>query len=325
MQRLSTSARYVVILLATLVLALSFSLANALFFDRGAVVRCNPDGIDAHTYMAGCSAAYFGDYEHAALYFGLEPEAVAAMKKADVLILGNSRAMWAFSTEATDAAFRKLGLSYYVLGFGADERMRFAAALMARHGLKPKAVIINADPFFIDATNPENEAILSGRMETLVPNLMRRSAQRWLAAWCANPDRFFAASTCKEASLFRSASDGRWRLQHYLNRTTRNPITPNTDFLIERKDRFVEAARSFRDVLNLPAQCVVLTSVPSNLQTENVARTVSSALGWPYIEPKLSDLRTIDDSHLAPEQAERWSSAMLAAAADTLSRCLRGN
>jgi hypothetical protein len=317
------SKRYVAILLITLVAALSLSFANALFFDRDAIIRCNPDGMDAHTYMAGCSAAYFGDYEHAALFFGLEPEAIAHMKQAQVLVLGNSRAMWAFSTEATDKAFRKLGLSYYVLGFGSDEKMRFASALISRHALKPKAVIIDADPFFVDATNPEYESIIAGRTETLVPNLMRYYIQRWLASWCANPGRIFASSTCKDPALFRSTLDGRWRLQHYTNRTQRNPISPNPDFQMEKTGRFIEAARGFGEQLGLPAECVILTSVPSNLQTEKAAQAIAGAMGWPYLEPKLPDLRTIDDSHLTPESADRWSAALVAEAGSNLSRCTK--
>ncbi len=323
MQRPLTPRVYLAILLVTLLGALAGCFANMLFFSRDAIVRCNPDGVDAHHYMAGCSSAYFGDYEHPALFFGLEPEANASMKRADVLVLGNSRAMWAFSTQATDTSFRKSGLSYYVLGFGADEKMRFASALIKRHELRPRAVIINADPFFVDKTNPEYDVIIEGRFETLLPNLMRRYVQRWLASWCANPQRLFAASTCKEPSLFRSTTDGRWGLQHYTSRTERDPINLNPDFQLEGVDQFVANARRFRDLLGLAPECVILTSVPSNLQTENAARAIAGKLGWRYIEPKLTDLRTIDGTHLAPESAERWSAALFALIGHTMSSCIQ--
>src|SRR5690349_12039247 len=49
-------------------------------------------------FLAFCESPRYGDYEHGAYYFDLEPEAIEALKKAEVLFLGNSRAQFAFST-----------------------------------------------------------------------------------------------------------------------------------------------------------------------------------------------------------------------------------
>ena len=70
------------------------------------------------------------------------------MKKADVLFLGNSRALFAFSSDAIANFFGKGKLRYYVLAFGTGETSQFAGALIRRYDLHPKVLVINADPFF---------------------------------------------------------------------------------------------------------------------------------------------------------------------------------
>src|ERR1700730_14891282 len=178
MQKVTGPQRYVLVLLATVAAALTLNLLNSIFIDKDAMIRCDANDLTDRNYMAGCSAAYFGDYEHAALYFGLEPEANDHMVAAQVLLLGNSRLMWAFSTKATDKAFHDLDIRYYLLGFGANERVRFPSAIIRKYQLRPKAVIVNADPFFIDVTNPEYESIISNRVETRLPALFKKYFQR---------------------------------------------------------------------------------------------------------------------------------------------------
>lgn len=313
--------RYVFILLATVAIAIVLIFINALFVDKDAFIRCNASELKADNYIAGCSAAYFGDYEHAALAFGLEPRASANLAAAQVLLLGNSRMMRAFSTQAADDAFHRLGVRYYLFGFGANERSRFPGAIFSKQKLAPKAVIINADPFFVDATNPEYESIVAGRTEAWLPALFKKYAQRWLRDFCVNPQRPFADSTCKLPAVYRSVNDGRWQLQQFNNLRERFPVVSDPNRAVEQSDKFIDVAQKFAQLLGIPAHCVILTSVPSDIETENAARNVAKALGFSFIAPKVDGLFTTDRSHLAPESAEAWSSAMLRDAASTIRSC----
>jgi hypothetical protein len=314
------SKRYVVALLATVAVAFMLVIINALVIDKDAVIRCDARDLRADNFIVGCSA-YFGEYDHAALAFGLEPRASANLAAAQVLFLGNSRLMHAFSTQATGDAFRRLGVTYYLLGFGSNERSRFAAAVLRRQNLRPRAVIINADPFFVDATNPEYEPIIAGRTEALLPAVFRKYAQRWLHEFCVNPQRMFPSSTCNLPASYRSADDGRWQLPKSDNLRDRVPVASNPNLSVEQSGKFIAVARQFVQLLDIPSRCIILTSVPSDLETENAARKVASALDFTFIAPKVDGLATIDRSHLAPESAEAWSEIMLRDAAATIRSC----
>src|ERR1700723_2934218 len=64
-------------------------------------------------YLGYCNAAGFGDYDHGAFWFDLEPAAVRFAADADVLFLGSSRMEFALSTITTDHWFSSAGLSHY--------------------------------------------------------------------------------------------------------------------------------------------------------------------------------------------------------------------
>ena len=71
----------------------------------------------------------YGDYEHGAFWFGLEP-ALDFASKADVLFLGNSRMQKAFSTTASADWFSAASAKYYLMGFSYGEHVSFAEMLL---------------------------------------------------------------------------------------------------------------------------------------------------------------------------------------------------
>src|SRR5690349_13478475 len=111
---------------------------------------CELRDLRANEYLSACSHPIFQDYEHGALFYDLEPPAGDRMRKADVIFLGSSRTQAGWHTEALERNLSQTGISFYMLGFGFDEKMTFPKALIERQGLHPKVVVINADPFFVD-------------------------------------------------------------------------------------------------------------------------------------------------------------------------------
>ena len=100
------------------------------------------------TFRAYCMSPYYGAYEQGAYWLDLEPAAIAHLKKAEVLFLGNSRAQFGFSTDKIRDYFGARGIPFYVMGFSYGESSYFAIALIEKYHLKPKLVVIDADPFF---------------------------------------------------------------------------------------------------------------------------------------------------------------------------------
>src|ERR1700693_1381297 len=62
------------------------------------IISCSPEGYDSDHYLGYCQTEGYGDYEHGAFWFGLEPAALDFAKRADVLFVGESKLQYAFST-----------------------------------------------------------------------------------------------------------------------------------------------------------------------------------------------------------------------------------
>ena len=73
---------------------------------------------DPGTYIAECNQPNFGDYEHGAFYYDLEPGLASSLKSADVLFVGSSQSQIGFSTNSTRHFFQQRGVRYYLMGFG---------------------------------------------------------------------------------------------------------------------------------------------------------------------------------------------------------------
>ncbi len=98
---------------------------------------CQASGYGSDRYAAYCQATRYGDYDHGAFWFGLEPAAIAAATNAEVLFLGNSRMQFGFSTEATYEWFSSLAAPYFLLGFSHNGNYTFAAPLLRSSTRRP--------------------------------------------------------------------------------------------------------------------------------------------------------------------------------------------
>jgi len=92
-------------------------------------------------------------------------------------------------------------------------------------------------------------------------------------------------------------------------------------------DDYVEYGRVFVSRLPVSRDCIVLTNVPTEERTvgtgAGTAKAIAAALGLDLIAPELDHLRTFDGYHLDRQSAERWSSALMAAAGPTILKCLK--
>ena len=101
----------------------------------------------ADDFLAYCRSLGYVDYEHGALYYGLEPKVRESIRAAQVLFLGSSRIQAAFAANAVREYFRARNIRYFVLGFGYGEVSAFELPVMERSGASPKLIVINADEF----------------------------------------------------------------------------------------------------------------------------------------------------------------------------------
>ena len=147
---------YVVVLVA--VLAAAFGTKIRL---RG-VFAC-PASYGSSAYLSDCNAAGYGDYDHGAFWFGLEQQAQQAAREARVVVLGNSRTQFGFSSPVTVRWFEERSIPFYLLGFSHYESVTFVTPILTKVRPRASAYVINADRFFADWLSPTSHRIVYER------------------------------------------------------------------------------------------------------------------------------------------------------------------
>jgi len=273
--------------------------------------ECHPAGYSEDHYMAYCHTTRYGDYEHYALYNATEPQAVNALKQADVLFLGNSNTQYAFSTRAIIDYFDRPDSSHYVMGFGQGAQSPVALSVIKKHALQPQMVVANIDPFFSTETNGTFQRILDEGNTLKTEFVKKQKLQLWQSRVCADADSRWNRWVCqgRAETLYRSKKNGHW-LTDYYRENLQYPVSESDD-LLNTLDAATAAANDFIKSMNIKRECVVLTVTPRTGTPIAFAKQLAAGLQLPLIMPELDNLVTIDHSHLDKQSAERWSSAFV--------------
>ena len=280
---------------------------------------CDTAGYRQHAFLSNCLNEYFGDYEHGAYYYQLEPEAIEALRKAEVLFLGNSRSQFAFSSDVTAEFFAKQGIPYYLLGFAYVQTSEFPLRLIKRLALHPKLLVINADPFFSHIFKGPAQQVVDGSASARFDYTLKRWFQSIHPALCRSLPRLCQP---KQATIYRDMRDGRWLWLSTFSDDKSLPISEPIAIPQRLIDDAISVGRDFINQIGIDKACVVLTGIPTRVSSAEAATQIAQALGVKYIEPSLSGLATIDGEHLNVESANRWSRAFLPQLQDTIRHCL---
>jgi hypothetical protein len=311
-----------------LVVFVPAALLGALLLGLGRItidnIDCKSNKYREGDFLAYCQSKHYGDYEHGALYYGLEPGIGDNIRAAKVIFLGSSMTQAAFSTKAVRAYFDKHGLRFFLMGFSYGDASPFALALLKRWKPSPKVLVINANPFFASERAVSEPALetFEGKPAFLWRLTLKMMFQRAHRVLCAA-----ASFLCRESepSIFRSARDGQWDwIGPYVAERT-IPIDPAT--LKPLPPDQIEASRQwgekFLDEVGLDRRCVVLTGVPTPLaDTGAIAKALAEALQTSSIFPPVDGLASVDGGHLNLASAERWSGQFVEALTPILQDCL---
>jgi hypothetical protein len=279
------------------------------------IFACRANGYGLDWYLAYCQAAGFGDYEHGAFWFELERGVSDAATNADVLFLGNSRAQFGFSTDATARWFSSPAASHYLLGFSYYETYLFESALLRRIRPHAKVYVINLDEFFEPTESVPARMVMQDR-ESETRYERKRRWQRVHRVICGSLPKVCG----DERVIFRSRATGAWLGEG--GRSHSLPVSYGDAVDRAMEDRYTSTGRDFLATLSVNRECVILTFVPKPGSGIGTAKTIAAALGVPFVAPELEGLRTFDGSHLDRESAERWSIAFFEAAGPQIRTCL---
>jgi hypothetical protein len=310
---------YIVAVLAAMVGAFAFHMRNAGIF------ACPATAYGENRYLGYCQGSAYGDYDHGALWFGLEPGVRESAAAADVLFLGNSRMQFGFSAPALGDWFAGNGASYYLLGFSHNETTKFTQPLL--EGLQPRAraYVISVDKFFFERESPPAGEVMHGG------DARARYAAK--QAWQA-PHRLLCGALpalCgNEISFFRQRDTGAWSydgsngIVSEVIESDRPVYAGGDPKLMAQVADNAREFEAFLDGLGVPEGCVLLTYVPSTENNRRLANAIAVALGLELLAPQGEGLRTIDGSHLDRESAETFTTDFLALAGPRLAQCLDG-
>jgi hypothetical protein len=286
------------------IVVFSFLIAFAYHLRTFTILACQADGYSNDRYLAYCNGGGYGDYEHGAFWFDLEPAALDFASKAEVLFLGNSRVQVGFSTAATADWFSTASARYYLMGFSYNANMLFEEEILRRID------------FFEQYETPPVKAILHD------PNArLRYDDKRYWQGVHRAICTTFAALCGSDYVIFRSRETG-----EYTKKTDRAKITPVSYDEVVSQDvvkNDTAAAVSFFSHLNMSRECVILTMVPTVGTKIGNVNAIAGALGMELIVPEnIEGLQTFDGSHLDKPSAERWSRAFLQIASSRIRSCL---
>jgi hypothetical protein len=290
-------------------------LAGIYGLRRDGIFACQAAGYQSGRYLSLCDGESYGDYDHGAFWFGLEPVASAHAQDAEVLFLGNSRMQLALSTDVTSHWFANAAASYYLLGFSHSETVNFVAPLLRTLQPRAKVYVINLDRFFTTVvTDPARVVMNDGASRARYQQ--KREWQPLHRALCSRLHRL-----CRDApAFFRSPETGAWVVAGGEARPA--PATYDSAVNEELLQTFLANGRDFVSGLPVPEECVILTVVPTVGTPLKTGKAFADATGRTFVAPLLDGLTTFDQSHMDHPSAERWSQAFFEGAGPAIQKCL---
>lgn len=311
--RFFLTARSGLYILTVLVLTLA---AGAYSLRKYGIFGCQASGYRSDGYLGYCGATSYGDYDHGAIWFDLEPAANSAATNAQVLFIGDSRIQFAFSGKATADWFSSLSESYYLLGFSHFENYTFEAPLLRNLHPKAKVYVINIDSFF--------ERSETGPGKTVMRDESAKTRYEEKRKWQVIHKRIcttFKTACGNNIAIFRSRPTGAWRVTDWW-RFPSEPVSYDDDIDQNKLASYTSSGSQFLPSLSVDRGCTILTIVPTIKTSIGTAKAIANALGLNLVAPRLEPLVTFDRVHLNPESAQRWSAAFFKEAGPQIRNCL---
>jgi hypothetical protein len=300
---------YACIILAAAYIACAYQIRTQTIFS------CPADGYNPDRYVAYCTGPAYGDYEHGAFQFDLEPGVRAHVQNADVLFLGDSRLQIALSTDATASWFSGTTARYYLMGFSAFGNVLFAEELLRTIRPRARVFVINVGEFFEQWESPPVKTIFHD------PEARQKYEAKRVWQSIHKPICGAFARLCgTKFAILRSRGTGAMYMENFTPKFS----AVSYDQIVNQKvvDSNIAVAIDFlaRFAQN---KCVILTNVPYVDTKIGNAKAIARGVGANLVMPDLPEsLQTFDGSHLDRRSAERWSKAFFSAAGDEIRSCL---
>lgn len=280
--------------------------------------------------MAYCNSTRYGVYDVEAIWHRAEPDVVPALHAAKIVSLSDSHLQNALSLGGASQWFADRHYPTYMLGLPAAES-GFGQRLIDNFQLHPSVVILDASPYFTGEVGGAARGIFADPDASRKQVAELKGFEAWHQRLCGQ----FPWACGHNFSYFRSRVDGHWIFPQpskeiwigrydVPNNDHHYPVSETPNEKRPLYPQYLAVARELIGKLDMPAQCIVITSVPAEEDLTGLAEYIGVALGLTVIDPAVPNLATFDRSHLTPESSVQWSRQFLAELEPLLERCVPG-
>jgi hypothetical protein len=290
-------------------------------YSRALRLSCWAGGYQHNAWMAYCNSERYGVYDVDAVWFGTEPDVASAVAKAQVLTLSDSRLQNALSLGGASDWFAGHQIRAYFLGMPNAES-GFGELLWAKFKPHPAVVIFDASPYFTGELGRFQNSLIEDAKNRQTQVTELRQFQVFHQAFCGH-----------NFAYFKSRDDGHWIFPDpgmklmvgaagIPNDRNARPAGALADELTPHYPQYLEAARKFVAMLDLPRRCIVITETPNEDSNKGLAGFLAQSLGATLIQPDLPQLVLFDRAHMTPASSRRWTQAFLRDLQPVLDSCI---
>ncbi|MFZ5428510.1 MAG: hypothetical protein ACOZEN_16220 [Thermodesulfobacteriota bacterium] len=267
-------------------------------------VESTPPGADWYIDLQwGLTESHFH-----VLYHGIGPS-IENARKADILLLGDSRALLGFDWRQIEAFSKDHGVRIFNLAIDGGTGWEFPLALMKRHGIRPKAVILTVPSFISNPVFPAaREAmdsslltsfkyVLSGETIWRLKNSIAMVSPR-LLTWFYPRHSFH--------STYRSTVHGNWYRDNWID-DPRYPVRAAG----EPCGKEPPLPAEFMDTLSGWGTTVILGDIPGDNWCPADAARLAARMGAESVTVSDKGLHTYDHGHLTRDSSELFTRRFL--------------
>lgn len=254
-----------------------------------------------------------GHLDHVILYHDLN-DAVEKAKAADILILGNSTALFAFHDEELKRFSEETGLRVFNLAFGHAESAEFPNEILKNHDIRPKIILADLNFFFNGPSDYSRRVRGYSRLDAFKKIFewsygwrLRAFLQTYLPHWTV------ISPPTQYKPIFRSIERG----TYYLPPVARNegeidPWNVSHKVPVEVKAYWLKRIQGLLSAMEAGGSKVIFTVAPSPGYgfARIRAEAYSKALSRPLVAPDIGKLFSCDGRHVDESTGRRFSSSL---------------
>lgn len=329
-------------LIMTLIISLFFIVGGmTAYFSNGylsslwRIAKCNWKPPGENYVMAECDSIITPFYRLGSLYLDVEPKLTEALRKADIVITGNSRTLHTFAVKLKnnpiEEYFRKKNLRAFIV---AEEGsgFRFRKMVLEKLNIRPKIALINTEDLAADLLEDDNKELIFNQDRFKLPFKIIHFSIEMQHSICMSKKNNFIMKQLKDFYCNGTITPG-WRslstgvVAHISERnpTNRQLITMTPDTHIDsievfRKRMYVMLkSKAWKD------SCVIFYEIPNPNHFFEVSTRLASESHKPFVFPIINREKkyfVFDGSHMELDTALRWTNEFLKTLEPYLNRCM---